>query len=132
MTSLLPNMSEPFLSQQAVINWISCQPNWCEICQGVTLPGLFEIPRMTNLRISEDGFHRLRGFWYSDSIKRPEPLTGSELLTLGRMLQSPWWLNRRYNRVELHCFSRRAHMEWALMDHNLTKWMEFRKPVDSF
>lgn len=130
MTSLLPNMHEPFLSQQGLVNWFTNQPNWCETMRGKGIERFFEVPRSVSLRLTELGFQTLGNYWYSDCIRRKEPITGSEMLTLNRVLQTPWWLNRRYRHVELHCFSRRAHMEWAMMDGDLTKWIEFQKPVD--
>jgi len=99
--------------------------------RGRGFTGYFEVPQSPSLRLSDMGFQNLGSYWYSDCIKRKEPLTGSEMLTVNRILQSPWWLSRRYRHVELHTFSRRAHMEWALMDHDLARWIEFRKPVDN-
>ena len=131
MTSLLPDMPEPFLSQQGLVMWFTNQPNWCRKMQGQGIEGYFEVPRSGSLRLTELGFQNLGSHWYSDCIKRKEPLTGSEMLTLNRVLQSPWWLSRQHRHVELHCFSRRAHMEWVMMDGDLAKWIAFRKPVDS-
>jgi len=131
MTSLLPNMPEPFLSQQGLVNWVSNQPNWCVNMRGQGFNRYFEVPQSQSLRLTDWGFTKLGSHWYSDCIKRKEPLTGSEILTVNRILQCPWWLSRRHRHVELHTFSRRAHMEWALVDHDLTRWIEFRKPVDN-
>lgn len=127
----LPDMPEPFLSQQAVINWVSCQPQWCEQNRGRGFRGFFEVPTMENLRLSREGWQEFGAYWHFDSIRSPIALTGSQLITLGRILKSPWYLASSYRSVQLYTFSRRAHMEWALMENDLAKWIEFRKPVDN-